>query len=315
MPPARPPAGSGRRPPARSGAESRNRRQRVDGRGAASRERRAQPRTRPVRRRQRSDLFSRVLVAIPAAVLLIVFIDLGGLPFALFMIAVGWACLNELYRLLERWRPVSAVGFASLAAMVLAARYGGQQRVLEVAVATLPVLFLLVLGRLQHGRTTVTIAGTLLGVYWIGFAFAHAELLRQVPHGNAVLIDVLVGTFLGDTGAYLGGRLFGRRLLAPEISPHKTVEGLFCGMLIAVLAVFFAGLYQTWMTQGNALLLGLAIAVLAPLGDLFESVVKRDAGIKDAGTLFGAHGGALDRLDSVLFTVVAGYYIWLAVMH
>ncbi len=243
------------------------------------------------------------------------FIGVGGLPFALFMIVVGWACMHELYRLLERWRPVSAVGFGSLAVMVLAARYGGEQRVMEVAVATLPVLFLFVLGRLQHVRPTVTIAGTLLGVYWIGFAFAHAELLRQVPHGNAVLIDVLVGSFLGDTGAYLGGRLFGRRPLAPQISPNKTVEGLFCGMLIAVLAVFFAGLYQTWMTSGDALLLGLTVAILAPLGDLFESVVKRDAGIKDAGTLFGAHGGALDRLDSVLFTVVAGYYIWLAVIQ
>ena len=83
-------------------------------------------------------------------------------------------------------------------------------------------------------------------------------------------------------------------------------------MLIAILAVFFAGLYQTWMTHGDALLLGLAVAVLGPIGDLFESVVKRDAGAKDAGTLFGAHGGALDRLDAVIFTVVAGYYIWLA---
>jgi phosphatidate cytidylyltransferase len=198
--------------------------------------------------------------------------------------------------------------------MVLAARYGGQRQVMEAAVATVPVLFLFVLGRAQRGGATVAIAGTLLGVYWIGFAFAHAELLRRLPHGNGVIIDVLVGTFLGDTGAYVGGRLFGRRPLAPEVSPNKTVEGLFCGMLIAVLAVFFAGLYQTWLTQGDALLLGLAVAVLGPLGDLFESVVKRDAGTKDAGTLFGAHGGALDRIDAVLFTIVAGYYIWIAVM-
>jgi phosphatidate cytidylyltransferase len=130
-----------------------------------------------------------------------------------------------------------------------------------------------------------------------------------------VTIDVLVGTFLGDTAAYLGGRLFGRRPLAPQISPHKTVEGLFCGMLIAVLSVFVAGLFQLWLTQGDALLLGLAVAVLGPLGDLFESVVKRDAGAKDAGHVFGAHGGALDRLDAVIFTTVAGYYIWLALSH
>jgi phosphatidate cytidylyltransferase len=80
-------------------------------------------------------------------------------------------------------------------------------------------------------------------------------------------------------------------------------------------AVILAGLYQTWLTTGDAILLGAVVAVLAPLGDLFESAVKRDAGIKDAGHAFGAHGGALDRLDAVIFTIVAGYYVWIAVMH
>jgi phosphatidate cytidylyltransferase len=267
----------------------------------------------PRERRQRSDLFSRILVAVPAAFVAIVFIDLGGLPFALFMIAIGWACLHELYRLLARWRPVGVAGFAALAAMVLAARYGTQFQVLMAAAATVPAVFLLVLASgHRRGGATISIAGTLLGVYWIGFAFAHAELLRELQHGNAILIDILVGTFLGDTGAYLGGRLFGRHPLAPAISPSKTYEGLFCGMLIAVLSVFFAGLYQTWMTQGHALLLGLGVALAGPMGDLFESLIKRDAGAKDAGTLFGAHGGALDRVDSAIFTVVAGYYLWVA---
>jgi phosphatidate cytidylyltransferase len=265
-------------------------------------------------RGQRSDLLARILIAIPAAIVVIVFIDVGGLAFALFMIVVGWACLQELYRLLARWRPVAIVGFASVAAMVLAARYGTQRTVLEVVVATLPVLFLVVVARGQ-GHATVSIAGTLLGVFWIGLAVTHGELLRQLPHGNGVFIDVLAGTFIGDTGAYVGGRLFGRRPLAPTISPNKTVEGLFCGMLAAIVTLFFAGLFQTWLTQGDALLLGLAVAILGPLGDLFESVVKRDAGTKDTGSIFGPHGGVLDRADAALFTIVAGYYVWFAVMH
>jgi phosphatidate cytidylyltransferase len=244
----------------------------------------------------------------------IIFIDLGGLPFALFMIALGVLCLHELYRVLARWHPVVLVGFGSLAAMVLVARSSGRGAVLEVAAITVPVLFLLVVAR-GGSRPSVSIAGTLLGVYWVGFAFAHAELLRELPHGGGVLIDVLVGTFVGDTAAYLGGRIFGRRPLAPSISPRKTVEGLVCGMLISIVAVFVAGLYQSWLTQTDALLLGLAVALLAPLGDLFESLIKRDAGIKDTGRAFGAHGGALDRLDAVMFTIVAGYYIWLSVVH
>jgi phosphatidate cytidylyltransferase len=294
------------------------------GRSAAPGNARARPaRTRaraPAReprgpRRARSDLFARVLVAVPAAVVAIAFVNVGGIAWALFMAAIALVCLHELYRMLPRWRPAPIVGFASAIAMIIAAHFGTERDVLEIAVATLPVAFLAVIASGRGGTPTVAIAGTMLGVWWIGVAFAHAVLLREVHHGNAILIDVMVGTFLGDTGAYLGGRLFGRRPLAPEISPHKTVEGLVCGMFVAIMSVFFAGLYETWMTQGDSLLLGAAVAVLGPLGDLFESLVKRDAGAKDAGSLFGAHGGALDRLDAIIFTVVAAYYVWTAVMH
>ena len=109
------------------------------------------------------------------------------------------------------------------------------------------------------------------------------------------MIDVLVGTFLGDTGAYLGGSMFGKRPLAPTISPNKTVEGLLIGMVFAILGVWIAGRYEEWLPGTHALVIGAAVALAAPVGDLFESFVKRDANIKDSGGLFGAHGGALDR--------------------
>ncbi|MDQ6803562.1 MAG: phosphatidate cytidylyltransferase, partial [Actinomycetota bacterium] len=199
------------------------------------------------------------------------------------------------------------------AGMVLAARYGSQVQVLLIMVAAVPVAFFLVLMRRERVNATISVAGTLLGIYWVGLAFAHAVLLRQLHHGGAILIDVLVGTFLGDTAAYLGGRTFGRRPLAPSISPSKTVEGLFCGMLVAFVSVLVAGTFQAgWLSTQHALLIGLGVAVAGPLGDLFESLIKRDAGAKDTGTLFGAHGGALDRLDGAIFTVVVGYYIWFA---
>ena len=262
------------------------------------------------RRRGRSDLLARVAVAVPAVIVAIVFVDIGGLAWAILMAVLGCACMSELYQLLARWKPVAIVGFLALVGMCIAGRYGSEREVLEVALAAVPVLFLAVAARGQQRGASVAIAGTLLGIYWIGFAFACAVLLRELNHGNGILIDVMVGTFLGDTGAYFGGRLFGRRPLAIDISPNKTVEGLFCGMLVAIVSVFVAGLYQSWLTHGDALILGVAIAVLGPIGDLFESLVKRDAGAKDAGTLFGAHGGALDRLDAAIFTVVAAYFIW-----
>ena len=163
-------------------------------------------------------------------------------------------------------------------------------------------------------HASLAMATTLFGIYWIGFALAHAVLLRELPHGNAIVIDVLVGTFIGDTGAYFGGRAFGRRPLAPRISPNKTVEGLLVGMLAAIAGVVIAGLYQDWLSTTDALLLGLGVAIAAPIGDLFESFVKRDVGVKDTGAAFGAHGGALDRVDAALFAAVVGYYVWYALV-
>jgi phosphatidate cytidylyltransferase len=265
----------------------------------------------PVRRR--SDLLGRVLVAVPGAILAIIFVDIGGIGWTLLVALLGCACISELYKLLEEWRPVTVVGFIGVIGMCLAAHFGSPRDVLGAGAATVPLVFLGIVARGDSRRSTLSIAATLLGVVWIGFAFSHAVLLRESYYGKGLVIDVLVGTFVADTAAYFGGRLFGHHLLAPTISPKKTVEGLGCGMLAAVLAVFCATLFQPWLPNGTALLLGLAVAVLGPMGDLFESLLKRDVGAKDAGVLFGAHGGALDRLDAVSFTIVAAYYIGITV--
>ena len=126
---------------------------------------------------------------------------------------------------------------------------------------------------------------------------------------------MLVGTFVADTAAYATGRMFGQRRIFPRLSPNKTLEGLIGGFVIGALAVWFAGLYQDWLSGTDALLIGIVVAAVAPLGDLFASAFKRDLGIKDTGAIFGPHGGMLDRLDAVLFTVVAGYYISLLLVY
>ena len=260
-----------------------------------------------------SDVASRFLFALPLIALALFLVIAGGAIFAAGLFVLGCICMHELYDMYERpgrAGPVRLAGFIALAGLLAGALLGGQAQVLLAAVAALPVLFALTLT--QRHPSVGGMALTLLSIYWIGFALAHAVLLRGLPHGEGIVIDVLIGTFLGDTGAYLGGRLFGRRPLAPRISPNKTVEGLLIGMACAVLAVWFAGRYQDWLPGAHALVLGLAVAVFAPIGDLFESFVKRQAGTKDTGRLLGAHGGVLDRLDAVLFTAVVGYYVWLA---
>jgi len=262
---------------------------------------------------ERSDFGARLLAAVPAIAFALFIVIEGGLVFALGLFALGCICMHELYGMYARTQPARLAGFIALAGLLAAALYGGQFQILLVAVAALPLLFALTL--LQPRPSLAGLAITLLGIYWIGLALAHAVLLRDLPHGGGIVIDVLIGTFLGDTGAYLGGRLFGRRPLAPRISPNKTVEGLFSGMAFAVAGVWLAGRYQDWLPGTHALVLGLGVALVAPVGDLFESFVKREARVKDSGGLFGAHGGALDRLDAVLFTAVAGYYIWFAYIH
>jgi phosphatidate cytidylyltransferase len=285
---------------------------------SSARRRAGGSRGRPARRRRRdgeprSELRARVLAAVPAIAVALFLVIEGGLVFALGMFVLGVVCLHELYSMYERARPARLAGFVALAGLLAAALYGGQFQILLVAVAALPLVFGLTL--LQPRPSVGGIAVTLLGIYWIGFALAHAVLLRGLPHGLGIVIDIAVGTFMGDTGAYLGGRMFGQRPLAPGISPNKTVEGLLIGMLFAVLGVWIAGRYQEWLPGTHALVLGLGVALVAPIGDLFESFVKREAATKDSGGLFGAHGGALDRLDAVLFTAVVSYYIWSAYVH
>jgi len=257
-----------------------------------------------------SELGARILAAVPAIAVALFLVIEGGLVFALGMFVLGCVCMHELYSMYARAHPVRLAGFLALAGLLAAALYGAQYQVLLAAVAALPLLFALTV--LAPRPSVGGMAVTLLGIYWIGFALAHAVMLRGLPHGLGIVIDVAVGTFLGDTGAYVGGRLFGRRPLAPGISPNKTVEGLVIGIFCAILGVWIAGRYQEWLPGTHALVLGLGVGLAAPVGDLFESFVKREATVKDSGGLFGAHGGALDRLDAILFAAVVGFYIWSA---
>jgi phosphatidate cytidylyltransferase len=290
-------------------------RQSTRDRPAASARRDAARRRPRARRREdagqpRSELSRRVFAALPAVAVALFLVIEGGLVFAFGLFVLGAICMHELYAMYARAHPARLAGYIALAGLLAAANYGDQFQVLLAAVIALPLVFGFTL--LAPTPSVGGIAVTLLGIYWIGFALAHAVLLRGLPHGIGIVIDVLVGTFVGDTCAYFGGRTFGRRPLAPAISPNKTVEGLVIGMFCAVVAVWIAGRYQDWLPSSHALVLGFAVAVAAPVGDLFESFIKREAGTKDSGGLFGAHGGALDRLDAVLFTAVAGYYVWAA---
>jgi phosphatidate cytidylyltransferase len=269
--------------------------------------------TRP--RRGGSDLLPRVLVAIPAAAFAAVIIWQGDWIFAAGIGALALVCVHELSVMLARARPVRLAAMLAVLGLTAAGTAGDERQVMLALVASVPVIFALAVAAPVRDRITASMAATMLIVVWIGLGVAHAALLRGVDHGGALVLMVLLGTFFGDSAAYFGGRWFGRRKLAPRISPNKTVEGLLCGIAVGTLVVWYwSRTYSgNWISGTDGLLLGVAVVLAAPVGDLFESLIKRDMGTKDTGTLFGAHGGALDRVDAALFALVAGYYVWLAV--
>ena len=281
------------------------------------RERRRRPPRPPKRRRWGGgETAKRILVALPWIVFAIAITVAGDLVFAAAMIAIGVVAIGEYSNMASRYRPLTIPAYISVAALIVAAHFGTSFNVLYVIAATFPLLFFFAARARQREGATVSLGVTLLGAMWIGVPLAHAVFLRDLPdHGAALLIDVLVGTFVADTAAYATGRMFGSHRFAPNLSPNKTVEGLVGGFLIGTMGFWFAGLYQDWLSGVDALLIGAAVAAVAPIGDLFESMLKRDLGTKDTGTLFGPHGGILDRLDAALFTIVVGYYLSVAVVY
>jgi phosphatidate cytidylyltransferase len=276
----------------------------------------AEPRRRLRLIPEMSETTSRVVAAIPWVIFAVAIVGIGGELFMAALIVLAILGLREFFRMAEPERPFLLPGYAVAGGMVIAAHYGSAFHIVLVFAAIFPAAFAFAAARQSHEAITISIAITILGVGWMGIGFSHAVLLRDLPaHGGALLIDVLVATFLSDTAAYGAGRLFGSRKITPRISPNKTLEGLIGGFLGATLGFWFAGLYQDWLPGIEAVLMGMCIGVIAPIGDLFASLVKRDLEVKDTGRLFGPHGGLIDRLDAVLFTVVAGYYLAVALVY
>ena len=261
------------------------------------------------------ELRRRVLWALLPAAFAIFIIAEGGLVFALGIVALGILALHELYSMTRGVRPVDVAGFLALVGVVLAALFGQPFHVLLALAAAFPVTYAIAVARPWREHVSWAVAVTLFGVLWVGLPLAHAVFLRELEHGGALLVDALIATFVGDSVAYSAGKAWGRRKLAPRVSPNKTWEGVIAGIVGGTLALWaFEAAYQEFMTAGQAVLIGLAVTLAAPVGDLFESLIKRDLDVKDTGALFGPHGGVLDRLDAVFFSVPMAYYVALAVL-
>lgn len=261
-----------------------------------------------------TSLLSRIVVALAGLPAVLGLAYLGGWWLFALLAGAALVALHEFYGMTRQLRPLVPAGYAGAVAALLGAHLGGIGWTLGGFVSTFALAFLLKGIADTRQSATVAVGATVLGSGWIGLGLAHIVLLRDIPaHSVLVVLTVLLAVFADDTAAFFVGRFVGRHKLAPALSPGKTWEGFVAGSLAAIAVVFFAFYSdQDFLPIWQALLLGAAIALAAPVGDLFESALKRDMDVKDTGRLLAGHGGMLDRIDSLLFASVAAFYVILA---
>ena len=248
-----------------------------------------------------------VLAGIAIACLVFSKATLFALLLVLVLVASG-----EFFRLARRRgvRPYPLVGFVAVAAF-FAIAYGDAERLPRQAPAvvagTLVVAAMTAVLRRHREGATLGVATTVLGAVSVGLLGSYMVVLRELGFRVVLVFGLMV--ILNDAGAFFSGRSLGRHPMMPGISPDKSWEGLAGGTLATlIVALIAAWKLSPPFTLGRSLILGVLVAVAAPAGDAIESAMKRDAGLKDSGGAIPGHGGALDRLDSLLVSAPVFYY-------
>ena len=271
---------------------------------------------RPGPHEDRSPISLRVGTGVAAAVVALLAFKLGTVTSLVLTVVVVTFAAGECFAVFRRagYHTATLLGLVGTISLMVGAYTKG--------VAALPLVLVLItvftlvwyLFGIERGSAVAGTAATLLTVGWVSLLGSYAGLLlapSSFPnrHGIAFLLGAIIATVANDVGALVIGGWLGSRPLAPNISPNKTWEGLFGGAVFSVLAsTVIVGSIHPW-SASNAALLGVVVAVVAPIGDLCESLLKRDLRLKDMGTLLPGHGGVLDRVDALLFVLPATYYL------
>jgi phosphatidate cytidylyltransferase len=247
----------------------------------------------------------------------------GALAFV--TVALGLASVEYFARVTDKgYRPVIAVGVAACVAAPLAAYWVGEQAIpMVLAFAFFAGAISFIASDSVEAGPMPNMAITMLGIVWVGVLGSYAALIlawsnfgNGTPWGTDTLVLIAVGVVANDVGAYFVGTAFGRTPLRPWISPNKSLEGLLGGTILTLLVMLIIGmqdLSDTWSSTSHLLMLGIVISATAPLGDLAESMFKRNLDVKDFGAIIRGHGGVLDRFDGFLFALPAVYYLMLVV--
>lgn len=280
-------------------------------RSAAPRTRRP-PTGRPPGTGRGNDLGSRAAVGVGLVVLLAIAYAVGPLALLVLATAIVAAAAVEVYGMLQHsgFRPATLLGLVATVGVMFAAYWRGTGAVTLVVGLVFVVTMLWYLMGIVEARPLANAAVTLIAFLWVGVLGSFAALLLRAPHGKGLFVGAVLPAVAADIVAYFVGRRVGSRLLAPSVSPAKTLEGVLGGAVAAVIVGLVVGhSVSPWGGTKHGLLLGLVVAVLAPIGDLFESMIKRDLAVKDSGSALAGHGGVLDRFDSVLLVLPAAFYL------
>ncbi len=267
--------------------------------------------------------WKRVISAIILIPVIIFLVWWGGYPYSAAIILASSLMLIEFWGLSQsiggRGGRIFTVVCGILFCLSAVDSIGFRIPVELALTLTLLLLFSYQIFRDQVNVAFLSVASTLLGVVYIGWAFGyHLILLRDISDaGRGLIFFLLVTIWLGDTAAYLFGKRFGRHKLRPTISPAKTIEGAIAGIVFGTLGglgVRFFFLEEV-LSFPHALVLGVMLGIVGQLSDLSESVIKRSAGVKDSGDLIPGHGGLLDRCDSLVLSAPALYYYFVYLIN
>ena len=265
----------------------------------------------------------------------------GGLFYLAVVIAIGLLAQHEFYGLIadKGAKPIRSVGLGFGTAVILVAHFGNEYQAMLLMTASLLVLMIAQLGKNEIHEAMASISGTFFGVFYVAWLLSHAVLLRKfseaaawhydpatlamlniTPDTGIFLMVYSLVTVVGcDVGAYFAGRAWGRLKLAPQISPNKSVEGALGGVIAGglfglstklVFDVFWPDLSAA-IPWSAALGFAFLLTIVGIIGDLVESLLKRDAEVKDTGSLLPGMGGVLDRIDAPLLGLPTMYYLML----
>jgi phosphatidate cytidylyltransferase len=290
---------------------------------------------------RRSDLMLRLASSVVLIPFVLWTIAQGGLFYLGVVIAIGLVAQHEFYGLIvdKGAKPILSVGLGFGAAVILVAYFGNEYQAMLLMTASLLVMMVAQLGKNEIHEAMASISGTFFGVFYVPWLLSHAVLLRKfdvaaashydpallvtlnISPGTGIffMVFTLVSVVGCDVGAYFAGSAWGRRKLAPQISPNKSVEGALGGVITGGLLglttkVVFDLFWPDWSAAipwSVALIFAFILCVVGIIGDLVESLLKRDAKVKDTGALLPGMGGVLDRIDAPLLGLPTMYYLML----